>query len=245
MVRLDNLTVSYNRHPALHHVSGHFARGSLTAVVGPNGSGKSTLLKSTRGLLPTGQCAPGQIRVTAPRERIAYLPQLAEIDRTFPMAVRDCVALGCWPRLGAWGGVDAASLRRVEDALEAVGLAGFATRPIGSLSSGQLQRVMFARLLVQDAELILLDEPFNAIDQRTTEDLLRLITGWSAEGRTVVAAIHDLDMARRAFPQALLIAREPIAWGETREVLDDANLARARSMAEGWLENAPICEVPA
>ncbi len=124
-------------------------------------------------------------------------------------------------------------------------LARAGAAPIEALSVGQFQRLLFARLIVEDAPIILLDEPFNAIDQRTTEDLLRLVTGWAAEGRTVVAAIHDLDMARRAFPEALLIAREPIAWGATRDVLDNANLARARALAEGWLEHAPVCEVPA
>lgn len=242
MVRLENLTVSYQRHPALHHVSGQFARGSLTAVVGPNGSGKSTLLKSTMGLLP---CAPGQIRVAAPRERIAYLPQLTEIDRGFPMAVRDCVSLGCWPRQGAWGGLNAASLRRVDEALEAVGLVGFTARPIGSLSSGQLQRVMFARLLVQDAELILLDEPFTAMDSKTTATLLALVQGWHAEGRTVIAVLHDDAQVRACFPETLLLARECIAWGPTSEVLTEPLLARARAMAEAWDEQAELCSMDA
>ncbi|APW38224.1 ABC transporter [Rhodoferax koreense] len=240
MVRLDNLTVSYRRHPALHHVSGQFARGSLTAVVGPNGSGKSTLLKSTMGLL---RCGPGQIHVAAPRERIAYLPQLTEIDRTFPMAVRDCVSLGGWPRQGAWGGVDEAALRRVDEALEAVGLAGFATRTIGSLSSGQLQRVMFARLLVQDAELILLDEPFTAMDSKTTATLLALVQRWHAEGRTVIAVLHDDAQVRAFFPQTMLLARECIAWGPTSQVLTEPLLSKARNMAEAWDEQAEICTV--
>ena len=240
MVRLDNLTVSYRQHPALHHVSGHFARGSLTAVVGPNGSGKSTLLKSLMGLLP---CAPGCIRVAARRERIAYLPQLAEIDRGFPMAVRDCVLLGCWPVQGAWGGIGAAQLQRVDAALDAVGLTGFGARPIGSLSSGQLQRVMFARLLVQDAELILLDEPFNAMDSKTTATLLALVRRWHGEARTVVAVLHDDDQVRAHFPQTLLLARECIAWGPTAQVLTEPLLRRARGMAEAWDETAEICTV--
>ncbi len=240
MVRLDNLTVSYRRHPALHHVTGHFARGSLTAVVGPNGSGKSTLLKSVMGLL---RCTPGCIRVAAKRERIAYLPQLSEIDRGFPMAVRDCVLLGCWPAQGAWGGVDEAQLRRVDQALDAVGLAGFGARPIGSLSSGQLQRVMFARLLVQDAELILLDEPFTAMDSKTTATLLALVQRWHAEGRTVIAVLHDDAQVRAVFPQTLLLARECMAWGPTGQVLTEPLLARARRMAEAWDEEAEICTI--
>lgn len=235
MVRLDNLTVRYRHHPALHGLSGHFVRGSLTAVIGPNGSGKSTLLKSAMGLLP---CAPGCIAVAAPRERIAYLPQLAEIDRGFPMAVRDCVLLGCWPRQGAWGGVDAAQLRRVDEALDTVGLAGFGARPIGGLSSGQFQRVMFARLVVQDAELILLDEPFNAMDSKTTTTLLALVRRWHAEARTVIAVLHDDQQVSEHFPQTLLLARECIAWGPTAQVLTQPLLQRARDVAEAWEDGA-------
>jgi zinc/manganese transport system ATP-binding protein len=231
MVTLDGLTVHYRRQPALQHISGRFPRGSLTAVVGPNGSGKSTLLKSIVGLLP---CAPGCVAVATPRENIAYLPQLAEIDRGFPMTVRDCVLLGCWPRLGAWGGVGDAQLRQVDGALQAVGLAGFGARPIGGLSSGQFQRVLFARLLVQDADLILLDEPFNAMDSKTTAALLSLVGQWHAAGRTVVAVLHDDAQVRAHFPHTVLLARECIAWGPTEAVMTEPLLRRARTMAEAW-----------
>ena len=151
MVTLENLTVSYRQHPALHHISGHFAPGSLTAVVGPNGSGKSTLLKSIMGLLPM---AGGKVTVPAPAARIAYLPQIADIERNFPIDVRDCVSLGCWPLKRAWGGLDNLQLRQIDAALQDVDLQGFEDRPISSLSSGQLQRVLFARLLVQNADVI-------------------------------------------------------------------------------------------
>ena len=236
MVTLDLLTVHYRRQPALQHISGSFPRGSLTAVVGPNGSGKSTLLKSIVGLLPT---APGCIKVATPRERIAYLPQQNEIDRGFPLTVRDCVLLGCWPRLGAWGDIGGAQLRLVDDALQAVGLAGFGARPIGGLSSGQFQRVLFARLLVQDAELILLDEPFNAMDSKTTAALLALIGQWHAAGRTVVAVLHDDAQVRAHFPHTLLLARECIAWGPTGAVMTEPLLRRARAMAEAWEDGQP------
>ena len=240
MITLDNLTVSYRQHPALHHVSAQLVRGSLTAVAGPNGAGKSTLLKSIMGLLPT---SGGRIAVAAPRERIAYLPQLTEIDRSFPINVRDCVLLGCWPAQGAWGGVDALALARVASALHAVGLEGFASRSIGSLSSGQLQRMLFARLLVQDAEVILLDEPFNAIDSKTTSTLLALIQQWHQQQRTVVAVLHDDAQMREHFPQTLLLARELVACGPTAQVMTQANSRRARAMAEAWDEAADICSI--
>ena len=238
MVTIDNLTVSYRQHPALHHISGEFATGSLTAVIGPNGSGKSTLLKSIMGLLrPEG----GQIIRNTPRRSIAFLAQLTEIDRSFPMSVRDCVLLGCWSAVGPWGKVPHALLQRVASAITQVGLAGFEQRTVGSLSSGQLQRVLFARLMVQEADLILLDEPFNAIDSRTTDALLALVHQWHSEGRTVVAVLHDDDMVRHHFPQTVLLARELVAWGDTAQVLTPAHLQRARLLAIAWDDSADIC----
>lgn len=238
MVTVDNLTVSYRQHPALHHISGRFVDGSLTAVIGPNGSGKSTLLKSIMGLLrPAG----GRVHVNTPRARIAYMPQLTEIDRTFPMSVQDCVQLGCWSASGAWGRVTPALRQRVANAITEVGLTGFEQRSVGSLSSGQLQRVLFARLMVQDADLILLDEPFNAMDSRTTDALLAMVHRWHTEGRTVVAVLHDDEQVRAHFDQTLLLARELVAWGDTRTVLTDPNLQRARALAEAWDDHADIC----
>ena len=246
VVSLRNLTVSYRQHPALHHISGSFAAGSLTAVVGPNGSGKSTLLKSIAGLLPVEGGRPGgALAVAAPRERIAYLPQVADIDRSFPINVRDCVLLGCWGATGGWGAVTRAMLTRVDAALHTVGLEGFERRSIGSVSSGQLQRVMFARLLVQDAELILLDEPFNAIDAKTTAALMTLVRQWHQQRRTVIAVLHDDTLVREHFPATLLLARELVGWGATDEVLTMPNLRRARAMAEAWDEDADLCGVNA
>ena len=242
VVTLRDLTVSYRRHPALHHLNGCFEAGSLTAVVGPNGAGKSTLLKSIVGLLPIeGGRSGGALSVTPARERIAYLPQVADIERSFPMDVRDCTLLGCWGSAGAWGAVTRHMLARVDAALQAVGLEGFERRTIGSLSSGQLQRVMFARLLVQDAELILLDEPFNAIDAKTTSALLGLVRQWHQQQRTVIAVLHNDHLVRQYFPSTLLLARERVGWGATGEVLTEPNLQRARAMAEAWDENAELC----
>ncbi len=235
---LDNLTVSYRQHPALHHLSGAFARGSLTAVIGPNGSGKSTLLKSIMGLLrPAG----GRITVQAERARTAYLAQVNDIDRSFPMSVQDCVLLGAWSVAGAWGRVSTALQARVAQAISDVGLAGFERRGLGSLSSGQMQRVLFARLMVQDADLILLDEPFNAMDSRTTAALLALVHQWHAQGRTVLAVLHDDEQVRQHFPFTLLLARERVAWGATASVLTPENLQRARALAEAWDDSADIC----
>ncbi|MBI1208434.1 MAG: ATP-binding cassette domain-containing protein [Azospirillum sp.] len=239
IVRLDGLTLGYEHHPAVHHLTGGFAEGSLTAVVGPNGAGKSTLIKGIMGLL---RPLSGRVsrRGLVPGD-IAWLPQQAEIDRSFPITVLDTVLLGLWRRTGGLGAVTPALHAAARDALAAVGLAGFERRVIGTLSAGQTQRVLFARLLVQESRLILLDEPFAAVDARTTTDLLALVRRWHDEGRTVIAVLHDLDQVRRHFPDCLLLARELIGWGPTAEVATPALLARARAMAEAWDNNADWC----
>ena len=235
---LADLTVCHGRRPAVHHLSGRFAPGSLTAIVGPNGAGKSTLLRALAGL---HQPESGRIAQDGVA-RIALLPQLAALDRAFPIACRDVVMQGLWPRIGAFRAVPADEHARVDAALAAVGLAGLAKRPVGSLSAGQLQRLLFARLLVQDADILLLDEPFNAVDAKTAADLLRLIRQWHGEGRTVIAVLHDLDLVAREFPETLLLARDLIAWGPTEQALSAANRLKARQMAEGWADQAEACE---
>ena len=131
--------------------------------------------------------------------------------------------------------------RKVHEAIAAVGLTGFEGRPIGSLSGGQMQRTLFARLLLQDARVILLDEPFTAIDAKTAADLFDLVRRWHSEQRTVLAALHDIDLVRSSFPQTLLLAREPVAWGTTGEVLTPENLLKARRMCEAFDDHAAAC----
>jgi zinc/manganese transport system ATP-binding protein len=238
-IKLSDVTVAYARHPAVHHISGAFEQGSMTAIAGPNGAGKSTLLKAIMGELPL---AEGSIERGGSIGDFAYLPQAAEIDRRFPMSVADTVMLGAWRQTGAFRKVPAAAADRARQALMTVGLDGFGYRQIGSLSAGQFQRVLFARLLVQDARIIILDEPFAAIDARTTRDLLEIIRRWHAEGRTIISVLHDMAQVRAYFPQTLLLAREVIGWGATETVLSPRNLLRVRAMAESWDENAPVCE---
>jgi len=238
-IKLHDLTVAYDRHPAIHHVTGEFAPGSLTAVVGPNGAGKSTMLKAIVGLL---RPAEGRVELSGvSRQDIAYLPQQADIDRGFPITVLDAVLIGYWRRVGVLGGIDAALNARALTALEAVGLGGFADRPVGTLSAGQFQRALFARVMLQDAPLILLDEPFAAIDARTTRDLLDLVRRWHGESRTIVTVLHDVEQVRENFPSAVLVARECLAWGPTGEVLTPENLLRARRMSEAWDDAAQVC----
>ena len=239
-IRIDDLTVGYDRHPAVHHLSAHIPAGGLVAVVGPNGAGKSTLLKAVAGALaPLG----GDVRVEGRRRRaIAYLPQLAAIDRSFPICVFDLAATGLWRRTGLFGGLSRADADAVHHALAHVGLNGFERRTIDALSGGQLQRVLFARLVLQDADVILLDEPLTAIDSKTAADLLDIVRGWHAEQRTIVAVLHDMALVRDLFPDTLLLARELVAFGPTADVLTSANLTKARHMIEAFDEAAHVCE---
>lgn len=239
-LRFHDLTLGYDRHPAVHHLAGEVASGSLTAVVGPNGAGKSTLMRTLAGMLRPLSGSVEQGGLT--RADIAYLPQASEIDKSFPISVFDLVSMGHWRRAGLFGGIGASRRVAVLEAMAGVGLTGFENRPIGSLSGGQLQRALFARLMLQDARLILLDEPFTAIDQKTTADLLALVARWHEEKRTVLAVLHDLDVVRRHFPHTLLLARRPIAWGKTPEVLRPENLLKARQMVEAFDAGANPCD---
>lgn len=237
---IENLTLGYERHPAVHHLSLRIAPGSLVAVTGPNGAGKSTLLKCLAGLMK-----PLEGRIECPAQKaVAYMPQTSQIDRSFPINVFDMVAMGLWREIGALGRMNSSQRQRCQEALATVGLSEFGHRTIDTLSGGQLQRALFARLMLQDASLLLLDEPFAAVDERTTAELVDVMHRWQREGRTVIAVLHDLDLVRRHFEQVLLLARELVAWGRPEQALVPQQLARARSMHEAFDDNAPLCEPP-
>jgi len=235
-LNLEDLTLGYDGHPAVHHLTAGIAPGSLTAIVGANGSGKSTLMKAIAGIL-----APISGRCSVRCNRLAYLPQQSELDRSFPARVVDLVSLGFWQRRGLLGRITGADRADLARCLVAVGMTGFEARPLDSLSGGQMQRALFARTMLQDADLILLDEPFNAVDGRTVDDLLLLVKRWVAEGRTVLCVLHDHDLVQRHFPRTMLLARELVACGSTQDVLTVDNLRRARRFQEAWDEEAGWC----
>jgi zinc/manganese transport system ATP-binding protein len=238
-----DVTLGYDRHPAVHHLSGEVAAGAMLAVVGPNGAGKSTLFRGLVGILKP---LAGTILTDGLDTRdIAYLPQTADIDRSFPISVFDFTGTGLWRQTGLLGGIGDKARAKIATALSAVGLSGFENRGIGTLSGGQMQRMLFARVLLQDARLIVLDEPFNAIDAKTSADLLALVRQWHTEERTVLAALHDMDLVRAHFPETLLLARGEVAWGPTADVLTAENLLEARRMCEAFDDSAAACAVDA
>jgi zinc/manganese transport system ATP-binding protein len=240
-LQFRDVTLGYDRHPAVHHLNGEVACGALLAVVGPNGAGKSTLFRGLVGILKplAGSIGLGDLDI----RDIAYLPQTVDIDRSFPISVFDFVGTGLWRSTGLFGGMGKSAREKIAQALGAVGLNGFENRTIGTLSGGQMQRMLFARVLLQDARLIVLDEPFNAIDTKTAADLLALVRRWHAEKRTVLAALHDMDLVRANFPDTLLLARGPVAWGATSDVLTADNLLEARRMCEAFDDSAAACAV--
>jgi zinc/manganese transport system ATP-binding protein len=240
-LQFRDVTLGYDRHPAVHHLSGEVIAGALLAIVGPNGAGKSTLFRGIVGILKplAGTILTGDLDV----RDIAYLPQTVDIDRSFPISVFDFVGTGLWRKVGVLGGIGREARQKIERALMAVGLSGFENRAIGTLSGGQMQRMLFARVLLQDARLIVLDEPFNAVDAKTSADLLALVKRWHAERRTVLAALHDLDLVRANFPETLLLARGKVAWDATAEVLTADNLLEARRMCEAFDDSAAACAV--
>ena len=212
-VLLRNVTVRYGRRVALEAVSGEFASGSLTAVIGANGAGKSTLLAAIAGVV---RLAGGAVECAA-RRRLAYL--LSAIDRDYPLSVAELIALGGWREMGAFRSPRSALRERAAAAARTVGLSGRLDRSIGEISMGEFQRALFARLILQDATVILLDEPFAAVDAQSMSVLLDQITRWHEEGRTVIAVLHDLDLVQARFPSTLVLARRCLVWGPTEAAL--------------------------
>ncbi|MGB0919392.1 MAG: metal ABC transporter ATP-binding protein [Holosporaceae bacterium] len=223
-----NIALKRQKRTIVQNLSFSIPKGSLVALVGPNGGGKSTLLESLVSR------ASQKLFYGFAEEKIAYLPQACHLDRSFPLLVRDVVGTGFWPQLGFWRPFMGRHKKNVLKALRAVGLENFALTPIHALSGGQFQRVLFARLIVQEGSVLLLDEPFTGVDEASIEALFKLIQAWHYEGKTLIVTLHDLKFAQRFFPHALLLARDYSLWGKTNEVLTPDHVAFAYARAHQW-----------
>ncbi|MEZ7136319.1 metal ABC transporter ATP-binding protein [Komagataeibacter sp. SM21] len=236
-IRLDDAGVVMNGTPVWQHVTGCFTPGSMTAIAGANGAGKSTLLRAILGEVPLS-C--GTITRDGLHQRdFGYLPQARIIDRGFPISVTDMILGGAWHQTGAFGAADRQIRRRAANALRRVNLDQQAGRMIDALSAGQFQRLMFARLLMSDARVIMLDEPFTALDAPTTQDLLELVGEWHRQGRTIIAVLHDIHQIRTCFPHVVLLSSGQAIWGETARILTPGTLQRAYDSTPGDWGNAP------
>jgi len=225
---VEDLTVSYHRIPALHHLSFEVECGQSIALLGPNGAGKSTLLKALAGLVPkeTGTISfHGQI-VRGPTRDLAYLPQREQVDWDFPTTVRGIVEMGRYLRLGWWRGYSDADAKAVEEAIDSMQLKSIEERQINALSGGQQQRAFLARALAQEAHVVLLDEPFTGLDKPTQESLKQLLRVLRDRGKLVLASHHDLANVSELFDRVILINGELIAEGPAAETLTPDNLTR-------------------
>ena len=218
---VDRLTVSYFDTHALDGVSVRLPVASLIGIIGPNGAGKSTFLKAVLGLIPA---RIEQLRVLDQsledvRSRVAYVPQRSAIDWDFPVRVQDVVLMGCYPKLGLFKRPSKAQKAFAMECLERVGMSDHAERQIGELSGGQQQRVFLARALAQEAELLLLDEPFVGIDVASEQMIIELLRTLRAEGRTIVVVHHDLHKAEDYFDTLMLLNKQLIAVGPPSDIL--------------------------
>ena len=224
-LEVDHLDVSYQGRIALGDLNLRVNAGERLAVVGPNGAGKSTLFKAAAGLLEPDR---GEIRVFgAPPRRhacIAYVVQRSEVDWSFPVSVTDVVMMGRVREMGFFHRPRPADRTFVRGCLERVGLQDLAQRQIGELSGGQQQRMFIARALAQQAELMLMDEPFTGLDLTTQEGILKLLEELSRSRVTVLVATHDLNLAARHFDRVLLLNHRAIACGPPDDVFNQGNL---------------------
>ena len=227
-----NATVTYrNGTTALTDASFSIPAGTITALVGVNGSGKSTLFKAIMGFVPVrgGEVSVlGRPVARALREGlVAYVPQSEDVDWNFPVLVEDVVMMGRYGRMGPLRRARAADRAAVAEALERVGMTGFASRQIGELSGGQKKRVFLARALAQDGRVILLDEPFTGIDVTTEESIIALLKALRDEGRVMLVSTHNLGSVPQFCDRAVLLDRTVLAAGRTEEVFTEVNLRRA------------------
>ncbi|ADV33453.1 ABC transporter (putative manganese transport system) [Candidatus Blochmanniella vafra str. BVAF] len=212
MMVIHNLIAGYFNRNVTPMINGYIKRGSILTVVGSNGVGKSTFLKTLAGLLPPNSGNLEFLKVEKPRI-IGYLPQKKNIDCYFPVTVFDVVAMGCWPRINFLKRINDEQKYLIWKALKKVKLLNLMHRCVHSLSGGEFQRMLFARILVQQAQFILLDEPLQGIDQETCEIFLSSINQMSQYGCTIVIVLHDNQFASKYLVyDTLLLTQSNSIW---------------------------------
>jgi len=231
------LTVRYGDVLALDDASLRLVRGRVTGLIGLNGSGKSTLLKAVMGIV---RAQAGTVRVLGlPPDGarraglVGYVPQSEDVDWTFPITVREVVTLGRYGRMGPLRRTRASDVAAVDVALERVDLTALADRQVGALSGGQRKRVFVARCLAQEAPVLLLDEPFAGVDQRSEAGLTALLRGLVAEGRAVLVSTHDLQALPSLADEVVLLSTRVLASGTPDDVLRPHHLSRLLGLDTG------------
>ncbi len=245
-IHVEDLTVAYNNEPALWDIDMEVPKGLLMAIIGPNGAGKTTMLKAILGLVKPNA---GQIYIFGkPSEKqkklIAYVPQKTSVDWDFPVSVLDTVLMGTYSSIGWIRRPGKVSRQKAMDALKMVGLADLKNRQIGELSGGQQQRVFLARALVQDADVFLMDEPFQGVDQATEKTIIEILRTLRSNGKTVAVVHHDLQTVTEYFDWAFLVNVRRIAVGPVKEVFTEENLRLAYGGKSSFLSMEQITRPP-
>lgn len=250
-IEVTDLTVAYGERPVLWDVDVHVPQGTLMAIVGPNGAGKTTLIKAMLGLIPV---AAGQVLIygqpySEQRHLVGYVPQRGSVDWDFPTSVLDVVTMGRYGALGWLRRVRNSDRELAMQALYKVGMQDFADRQISQLSGGQQQRTFLARALVQDAQVYLMDEPFQGVDATTERAIVQLLKELRAAGKTVLVVHHDLQTVPEYFDWVTLLNVRRIAGGPVDEVFTDENLRLTYGGRVNFLtrspQPAPETDVPA
>ncbi|MBF1203769.1 MAG: metal ABC transporter ATP-binding protein [Fusobacterium periodonticum] len=218
-IEIKNLTVAYGENIALEDLNLNIEVGSLMALVGPNGAGKSTLIKTILKFLKQ---ITGEIKINA--KTLAYVPQRNSVDWDFPTTLFDVVEMGCYGRVGLFKRVSKEEKQKVLKAIEQVGMLEFKDRQISELSGGQQQRAFIARALVQEADIYLMDEPFQGVDSTTEKSIVEILKQLKAEGKTIIVVHHDLQTVPTYFESVALINKAVIVSGKVSEVFTSENI---------------------
>lgn len=228
------LCLGYEDTTIVRNLSFSVPKGALVGIVGPNGSGKTTLLETlATKAVPQDGLIQGLSTCS-----VAYLPQRCSMDRSFPLTVRDLVGSGLWTNLGLFAPFLKKHKQTTLDALQQTGISSFSHALLSSLSGGQFQRALFSRIIAQNAQLLLLDEPLTGLDEPTAESLLKIIKKWNKDGKTILATLHDAKLVKSLCSHTLLLARDFSRWGPTEKVMTPSNLERAYDASHEWGECA-------
>ena len=221
-IEIRNLTVAYGENIALENLNLDVEAGSLMALVGPNGAGKSTLIKTILKFLKQ---ITGEIKING--KSLAYVPQRNSVDWDFPTTLFDVVEMGCYGRVGLFKRVSKEEKQKVLKAIEQVGMLDFKDRQISELSGGQQQRAFIARALVQEADIYLMDEPFQGVDSTTEKSIVDILKKLKSEGKTLIVVHHDLQTVPTYFETVTFINKSVIASGKIKEVFTQENIDMA------------------
>lgn len=240
-IACNNLTISFNRHPVIHHLNCELKMDASTAIIGANGAGKSTFLKTIIGLIKPES---GFIKLSnITHKDISYLPQINDLDLSIPLTVEDLVLLGSWSTMGLFSRPNKDQLLQINYALQEVGLYNFNKKYISELSSGQLQRVLFAKIILQNSKIVILDEPFNSIDHETTVDLLNLLKQWQInKQKTIIVVLHDLKQVSKYFDYTLFLSKELSVYDKTKNILNNPK-TNPSSQNVNYEDNQIICNM--